>query len=403
MKTPRSRRARQLHDAFRSLLLHRLRSLLSTLGIAIAVAAFVAMLAVGEGAKREILAQIRIFGPNTVLLRPASEKSGLSLGEMQALRRQLTSIERMGAMRDTGLTVTGVAADGSVPVYTQTGDFLAMRGVAAAEGRLLADLDALQRRRVALVGSAVSIRLGLEARPGRTLLVGGETYEIVGIMAPSQRASVSPALAIHRNLDDVVLIPVESRATDPRADDTLSVGEVWVEIPPAMGPIAGAESLRSAVQRLRPNAPQDGIQIVIPIEVLRRETAIRRVLNLVLAALGGISLLVGGIGVMNIMLANVVERRGEIGLRRAVGAGRAEIIGQFLVESTLLTVLGGGIGIVVGVLAAAILGVATGWSVAVTPGALLIALAAAALAGIGSGIYPARQAAGVPPAEALRG
>jgi putative ABC transport system permease protein len=393
---------RQIHGAWRSLFLHRLRSLLSTLGVAIAVAAFMAMLAVGEGAKREILAQVRAFGANTVLVRSGAGNSdasqGLTLAEVGTLRRAMPGVQRIGSLRESGLPVAGVAGPEPIPVLAVSGDFLAMRGVVAAQGRLAAPIDGLQRRRVAVVGNAVAERLGINGRPGQTLLIGGETYGIIGVLAPRERATSSPGLGVQADLDQSVLIPAESLPDGLHG----GAGDVWIEMAPELGPLPGAEVLRSAIQRLRPRGEATDLQIIVPIEILRRETAIRGVLNNVLAALAVIALVVGGIGVMNITLANVTERRAEIGLRRAVGATRREIIHQFLAEATLLTLVGGAAGVLLGTTAAMALGLATGWSIAITPWSVLLALLAAALAGIGAGIYPARQAANIAPAEALR-
>jgi putative ABC transport system permease protein len=265
-------------------------------------------------------------------------------------------------------------------------------------GRFLADLDIADRKRVAVLGASVARALfPLQSPLGESVRLGGDWYRVVGTLqeraAPRARAAAIRARDLNRAV--IVPLPALDRGGDRQPE---GVDEIVFRLGSAEGVAAAAGVAQALVRRATGAAPE----VVVPREILRQRERTQRVFNVVTGAVAAISLLVGGIGIMNIMLASVAERTREVGVRRALGARRRDVAAQFLVESSLLTVTGGLFGSVLGLVGAVLIQAFAGWPTAVHPLMLAAALVVALGVGIGFGIYPAWHAAGLDPVEALR-
>jgi len=389
----------------RSLKLHKLRSSLSILGVVFGVGAVVAMSSVGEGARRETLAQIASLGIDTVTVRPRPAEPGektppaLPAATADSIGRVVPAVRAVAPLRvaelpaEAGGRTAAVTAIGTTPAYRDA------TRLEIAAGRFLADLDVADRKRVAVLGAASARALFPLGSPvGETMRLGGDWYQVVGVLEGRASPRGRGAAIRGRDLNRSVLVPLPAldRGADRRPD---AVDEVVFRVatPEAVVPAAGVAA--ALVRRATGGEP---IEVIVPREILRQRERTQRVFNVVTGAVAAISLLVGGIGIMNIMLASVAERTREVGVRRALGARRRDVAAQFLVESSLLTVAGGVLGSVLGLVGSALIQVFAGWPTAVHPLMLVAALVVALAVGIGFGFYPAWHAAGLDPVEALR-
>jgi putative ABC transport system permease protein len=389
----------------RSLRLHKLRSSLSILGVVFGVAAVVAMSSVGEGARRETLAQIASLGIDTVTVRPRPAEPGekgppaLPAATADSIGRVVPAVRAVAPLRvaelpaEAGGRTAAVIAIGTTPAYRDA------TRLEVAAGRFLADLDVADRKRVAVLGAAAARALFPLGSPvGETVRVGGDWFRVVGVLAGRASPRGRGAAIRGRDLNRSVLVPLGALDRGPgRPPD--SVDEVVFRVSKPEAVVSGAGVALALVRRATGGEP---VEAIVPREILRQRERTQRVFNVVTGAVAAISLLVGGIGIMNIMLASVAERTREVGVRRALGARRRDVAAQFLVESSLLTVAGGVLGSVLGLAGSALIQVFAGWPTAVHPLMLVAALVVALGVGIGFGLYPAWHAAGLDPVEALR-
>jgi len=387
----------------RSLRLHKLRSGLSILGVVFGVAAVVAMSSVGEGARRETLAQIESLGIDTVTVRLRREAEaggpGLVSADASSAARVVPGVIAAAPVRVVELEAD---ADGRTVPATVLGTTPAYREatrLGLRAGRFLADLDVAERKRVAILGAGVARALfPLGEALGSSVRVGGDWFEVVGIL--ESRASPrgrGQALQV-RDLNRCIYVPLLAldHGEDPRPD---GVDEVVLRVASGDGVVPAAAVALRLLLRTTGGAP---LEVFVPREILRQREQAQRVFNVVTGAVATISLLVGGIGIMNIMLASVAERTREVGLRRALGARRRDVAAQFLVESSLLTVVGGAIGSALGLVGSFLIQRFAGWPTAVHPLMLVVALLVALLVGVGFGYYPAWHASQLEPMAALR-
>jgi len=387
----------------RSLLLHKLRSGLSILGVVFGVAAVVAMSSVGEGARREAVSQIGALGIDTVTVRG---KKGLRPGEAGLRRRDTEGIARVvpgvvavAAVREAALPVNAASRSADAMIVGTEPEYALAARLNVAQGRFLADLDIQDRKRVAVLGAQVAGALFPFGDPkGGRVFVAGDYYQVVGVLEVRARPGGKAGPIRTRDVNQAVFIPLPSldRGADARAD---GIDEIVLRVDEPENVGAAAEVVRSHLLR---QTGGEGFLVVVPREILRQKERTQRIFNVVTGAIAAISLLVGGIGIMNIMLASVAERTGEVGVRRAVGATERDIAAQFLTESSLLTGAGGTLGALLGVAGSFVIQRFAGWPTALSPLLLLAALAMALAVGIGFGLYPAREAARLPPMEALR-
>jgi putative ABC transport system permease protein len=389
----------------RSLRQHRLRSSLSILGVVFGVAAVVAMSSVGEGARRETLAQIAALGIDTVTVRPRpaapGEKAPLALpaSVAESIGRVVPGVRAVAPLRVAELPAEAGGRTAAVVALGTTAAYREAARVELAAGRFLADLDVTDRKRVAVLGAAVARSLFPLGSPlGESLRLGGDWFRVVGVLEGRASPRGRGAAIRGRDLNRCVLVPLGSldRGSDPSAN---GVDEIVFRVETPEGVVSAAGVAQSLARRVTGGAP---LEVVVPREILRQRERTQRVFNVVTGAVAAISLLVGGIGIMNIMLASVAERTREVGVRRALGARRRDVASQFLVESSILTLTGGVLGSALGLLGAVLIQAFAGWPTAVHPLMLLAALVVALAVGIGFGFYPAWHAAGLDPVEALR-
>jgi putative ABC transport system permease protein len=388
----------------RSLKLHKLRSSLSILGVVFGVAAVVAMSSVGEGARRETLAQIEALGIDTVTVRSRGDApeagAALPASAADSMRRVVPGVRTVAPVRvaelgaEAGGRTAGVIAVGTTPSYRDAGR------VQLAAGRFLADLDMADRKRVAVLGASVARALFPLGTPlDEQVRLGGDWFRVVGVLEGRASPHGRGAAIRARDLNRCVLVPLPSldRGKDPRPD---GVDEIVLRVATPEEVVPAATVALALVKRA--TGGEAALEAVVPREILRQRERTQRIFNVVTGAVAAIGLLVGGIGIMNIMLASVAERTREVGIRRAVGARRKDVVAQFLVESSLLTVAGGVVGSLLGLAGSALIQRFAGWPTAVHPLMLAAALVLALGVGIGFGLYPAWHAAHLEPMEALR-
>ncbi|HUU67973.1 MAG TPA: ABC transporter permease [Planctomycetota bacterium] len=402
--------------AAKSLMLHRFRSFLSALGIIFGVMAVVAMMAVGEGAKRESLRQIELLGTNNLIVRSVAlteserisaqrrQSAGLTLSDADALGK-LPGVERAAAMKAVLVERSGGVSAGLPSVVGVTPDYAKITNLRTAEGRFIAGEHVRSQSRVCVLGAAVAGRSAI----GNTIKLGSDWFTVIGILedkdySAGRNAAITATAAIARNSNNDICIPitvhVQSQSADGPGALPEQVDEVWIQATEASIVTALSRVVRDTLARLHRGVSD--YELLVPHELLMQKQRTIGIFNLVLGCIAGISLLVGGIGIMNIMLATVSERTREIGVCRAIGARRSDIIVQFLAESVTLTAGGGLIGILLGWVAASLISAYAGWATALSAKTVVTAAVISALVGIFFGLYPAQRAAKMDPIAALK-
>ncbi|MBW2732509.1 MAG: ABC transporter permease [Deltaproteobacteria bacterium] len=392
-----------------------LRTFLTLLGIVFGVASVVAMLAIGEGAQREILASIETMGADVVHIKATpvakdkvgaivNKSRGLCPADLQDLKQLLPPL-RGAAFRariEVGVTdVPGVDAT-TLPLLAVSEGYFDLHRLRPGRGRGLVRHDHHYSQRVAVLGERLARRAFPNGVVGKRVRLNYTYFEVVGVLAGAVLGAASKDLpvdpSVHR---DAVLIPFSS------ANEALRPTPTYAPMELLSLKVANTEATLAAKRLIEPvlrqlHGGQRDVQVVAPEELLRQKEATQSVLNIVLLSIAAISLLVGGIGVMNIMLANIMERIPEIGLRRAVGARRADIRNQFLLEAVLICAFGGVLGVMLGF--AISFGVAffSGMAVAFPWHAAFLSLSISALVGVTFGLMPALRASNINPIEALQ-
>jgi putative ABC transport system permease protein len=398
--------------AWQSLAMHRLRSLLSTMGIVFAVMAVVAMLSIAEGARRETMTQIQGLGIDNIIIRQAllSEEQidrarqrqvkGLGAEDIR-LMEKLPGVTGVAAVREIRTDIAELGEAETVPVLAVTAAYETSRALKLATGRFIADLDVHGRGMVCVMGAELARRLGTLGRVDSVLHISGLPHRVVGILQnrEAQHGRIAP-VAFH-DFNNTVFVPLDLTPGGHFSDQGYGdLSEIIISMESAAMVGSAAKAVGRVLRHRRGDV--DDFQLIIPSELLRQARRTQRIFNVVLGSIAGISLLVGGIGIMNIMLANVSERRREIGIRRSVGASRRHILYQFLGEAVLLTGIGGIFGVFLGMLTALGIDLFVEWPTAVSLWAVMAALVMSAAVGIASGLFPAWIAAHVDPVEALR-
>jgi putative ABC transport system permease protein len=401
--------------ALRSLYAHKLRSLLSVLGVVCGVMAVLSMISIGEGAKQKALQEIEALGLkniyiNRVALSPAEQQEavarhvyGLSWLDIHYLEQMPDYIEQVAALRELNLQLFAAAGRVTPKIVQASPNYAGLSGLNIGSGRFLLPSDESDNRQVCVLGFDLADQLAEEGKIGSRLRVGDTLFQVVGILAEQSLREESPGTITPDNFNQVLFVPFSSqeRKVQPGlAGPSAALSRILVSTQSAET-VSSAHKLIERTLTITHNGVKD-YQLVVPRELLQQSIRTQRLFNTVLAVIGGISLLVGGIGIMNIMLATVSERRHEIGLRRAVGATKKNILYQFLIEAVLLTGLGGIAGIGCGVAIILIFQEVSGWPISVTAEAMGIPFFLAIVTGVLSGLYPAIEAARMDPIEALR-
>jgi putative ABC transport system permease protein len=402
-----------LRVAMRALAVNKLRSALTMLGIIIGVAAVIVMIAVGSGAQARVEEQIRSLGSNLLLILSGTTTSGgvrmgfgsnltISEDDAAAITREIPQTMAAPALRGTAQIVWG-NQNWSTVIFGVTPEYLEVRQWGLAAGNAFDASDMAGATKVCLIGQTVARQLFGGGDPlGQQIRIRRVPFTVVGVLETKGQSMMGA------DQDDLVLMPISTARKRVLGASSLakqrSVGTIWVKVREGDDMKLAEEQVRSLLrQRHRLQAGQDDDFSLRNLEeVAATQEASSRVLALLLAAVASVSLVVGGIGIMNIMLVSVTERTREIGLRMAVGARTRDILGQFLVEAVTLSLIGGLAGVALGMVAAFGVAQLAGWRIVLAPEAVLLAVAFAFVIGVFFGFYPARKAARLNPVEALR-
>jgi len=390
-----------------------LRSILTTLGIVIGVASVIILVAVGTGASNEVDRQIKALGTNMLVVFPGSSRvmgrsSGagtdlpLSESDMAAIRDKVSGVAAIsGQLNDSGPVVRG-NVNWTSTLSGVHADYTTVRDWPVESGRDLSPSDIRTGAKVALIGKTVEKEVFAGETPlGAVVRIKNVPFEVVGVLAPKGQS------AMGRDQDDIVLIPMTTARLRIAGKDQVQndrIGQIYVKIDTARDMAEAQEDIELLLRQRRraSQSGDDSFSVRNLAEFMKARTEVLSTMSYLLAATSVISLLVGGIGIMNIMLVSVTERTREIGLRMALGGRRGDILRQFLVEAVTLCMLGGLIGVAIGFTASAAIAYAANWPVAVSPSVLAGAMGAAAATGIFFGFFPARRAAHLNPIDALR-
>jgi putative ABC transport system permease protein len=402
------KRSTLLKVASQSILKNKMRTLLTMLGIVIGVSAVIVMVAIGHGARAQIQAQINNLGTNMLVVTPGSTAQGgvsqgagtfnrLTVDDAEKLKREGTTLTAVSPVIVTRTQVIGGQGNWRTGVNGVSTDYLTIRDWDVVSGASFSDSDVRAKRTVVLLGNTVAKNLFPDTDPvGTQIRLGHVPFTVIGVLAPKGQT------ANGNDQDDVVIVPYTTAQT--RLSGMAFLGQILAntaspsEIPAAQDEI---RAIMRESHRLGPGAPDD-FTVRNQTEMAEAAQSTTTVMSWLLAAIASVSLVVGGIGIMNIMLVSVTERTHEIGIRMAVGARGSDVLTQFLVESIVMSLIGGVIGLAAGFGGAALLGHLTGWTTATPPSAVLIAVGFSAAVGIFFGFYPARKAAALDPIQALR-
>jgi putative ABC transport system permease protein len=402
-----------LRIALRALAVNKLRSALTMLGIVIGVGAVIVMIAVGSGAQARVEEQIRALGSNLLLVMPGSTTAGgvrmgfgsgstLTEDDVLAINREIPEALAAPALRGSAQVIWG-NSNWSTQVFGTTPEYLDVRQWALASGRSFEAGEMAGAAKVCLIGATVAKQLFGTADPlDQSIRIKRIPFTVIGVL------DVKGQSMMGTDQDDLILVPIKTARSrvlgTASAARNRTVGTIWVKAADGLDTKVVEENVRGLLrQRHRVQAgADDDFSLRNLQEVMAAQEASSRVLALLLAAVASVSLLVGGIGIMNIMLVSVTERTREIGLRMAVGARTRDILGQFLVEAVTLSLIGGLIGVALGMGTSIAIAEFAGWRIAISPQAIVLAVAFAFVIGVFFGFYPARKAARLNPVEALR-
>ena len=428
-----------------NLRLRMLRSVLTALGIIFGVAAVIIMSSLGEGSKRQALAQIERLGARNIIVRsqkpPESQgqqstqrqgwlsRFGITRADLDVVRENFPEAEAIVPLKEIGGQVLRGALRRTSQAYGTTPDFVRVANLRVERGRYLNEADLEQRSMVAVIGSEIAKQFfPLEDPLGQTLRIDSRVVTVVGVLAPVGLAGGAGAALIGRDLNLDMHVPITSarevfgdlvvrgQSGSMSANET-QVSEIYMTVADRERVIVDSQRLRRIMESRHPGMAD--VSLIVPFELLENARKTALTFNLVFGAVAGISLLVGGIGIMNIMLASVTERTREIGIRRAIGATRRHILWQFLVETSVLSAIGGLLGVALGVGGSLLIGWGVGrlsmlpvigglfpsgtsLPTAVTTWSILLSFLVATATGLIFGLYPARRASRQDPIVALR-
>lgn len=399
--------------AFRALQINKLRSALTMLGIVIGVAAVIATAAIGSGAKQRIQEQIASIGSNTIIVLPGSlTSSGMRMGsgmtvtlsesDARELPVQCPDIARAVPLVRGGAQVVYMNNNWATIIYGVAPGYLEVRDLSVEEGAAFTQQDVVGANKVALLGKTVVTNLFGDVDPvGQSIRIKAVPFTVIGVLSPKGQSPTG------QDQDDVILLPISTakrKVIGIKSANADAVDSIMMEAKSGTQ-IQPAQEEARALLRQRHHllaSEDDDFSIRNMQEIFAAQEASSHIMSLMLAAVASVSLIVGGIGIMNIMLVSVRERTHEIGLRQAVGAKTKDILSQFLVEAVTLSIAGGLVGIVLGIGASAVISRLANWKTVIGPGAVLLAVLFSGLVGISFGYYPARKAAYLDPIEALR-
>jgi len=396
-----------LKMSLQSILKNKMRTLLTMLGIVIGVGAVIVMVAVGNGAQTMIKQQISSLGTNLIIVMPGSGVVGganqgagtfnkLTVADAEKLKRDGTMLSAVSPVVSTRTQVIGGNGNWRTTINGVSTDFLTIRDWSVTSGSFFEDADVKAGRKIAVIGATVATNLFPGTDPvGAQIQIGHVPFTITGVLAAKGQNAGG------QDQDDVILMPYSTAQN--RLSGNVRIGQILASATNADDIAAAQEEIKGIMREShRLDGADDDFTVRNQTEIAQAATSTTKVMSGLLAAIASISLLVGGIGIMNIMLVSVTERTREIGIRMAIGARGSDVLTQFLVESVAMSVLGGLVGLAAGYGGAALLGHITGWTTSTPPSAVAIAVGFSAAVGVFFGFYPARKAAALNPIQALR-
>ncbi|MCA9129742.1 MAG: ABC transporter permease [Planctomycetales bacterium] len=412
--------------AIRGVMMHKLRSMLTVLGLVFGVASVIVMLAVAEGASKQAQAQIQALGVNNVILRSTKptesgddmnnrsweQNFGLTYKDLRRIQETMPTVVSVTPLREFPQEARYGAEKLEIRLVAVHPSYFEANRISIVRGRSIEPSDLDERANVCVIGEEVARKIFRNRSPlGKSIQVANEHFfRIVGVQGyKTPSAGVGSSLSAQDlNLDIVIPLStdrsrigdvIERREQGSFSRQRLEISQITVEVKDRYHVKSAGAALEGLLAKYH---PKKDYAITVPLDLLEQAQATQRIFNFVLGATAGISLLVGGIGIMNIMLATVSERTREIGIRRALGAKQSDIIFQFLIETASLSLFGTGVGVMVGLAAPSLVAYLSGMETVVTLWSIAVAAAVSLSVGIVFGIYPARQAARLDPIEALR-
>lgn len=401
--------------ALRALIDHKFRSFLTMLGIIFGVASVITMLSIGEGAKREAIAKYQDLGVNNIIIREkklsdteieevrARFSQGLSLIDASVIKEIVPAVVRTASQSEINADVKYSDKSSKSNVIGITPDFTKMMNYKIANGEFISEDHYDRNLKVCVLGSGVAKTLFQNEDPvGKMVKVEDQWLEVAGVLESKTLFTETVGELAARDLNTDIYIPLSTFLNRFSQENPLAsqIQQITVQIDNSDKLMESSALINSILQRHHFN--NEDYSIVIPYELLRQEEKERQIYNFLLGAIAAISLLVGGIGIMNIMLATVMERTREIGIRRAIGARKADIMSQFVTEAVAISITGGIIGVVVGLSLSFSVSLFTDIKTVIPLYSVVIAFGFSVLVGIGFGYLPAKNAANLKPIESIR-
>jgi putative ABC transport system permease protein len=384
------------------------------LGIVFGVAAFISMMSIGEGARREAVEQIKLLGTNNIRIkqlqltgekRAEAERrfaKGLTYGDALLIQAGFPALLGVAPLKFVDTEVRFEGHQGVAQVIGTSPEYEIVTNFRVAEGRFLTSFDLLDTKNVCILGSEVRQELfGYRAALGAALRIGEIWCTVVGIMEPKMVREGRATVIKVRNINRDIYLPITTALRRfPQTGQFAGIEEIAIRV-------AQPEDLSVTARLLKGRLEQqhrgvEDYEILVPEELLAQAQRTQQIFNIIMGSIAGISLLVGGIGIMNIMLANVSERTREIGIRRAIGATKGDILVQFIIETVLICLTGGVLGNLLGFGMAKTITLYAKWDTGVSVTSILVAFGTSASIGLLFGLFPARRAAQLNPVQALR-
>jgi macrolide transport system ATP-binding/permease protein len=402
-----------LPSVIRGVLLHKLRSLLSVFGIVFGIGAIIAMLSIGAGAKQELVEQIALLGTTNIMVKAVtSAEDQIKTGKEQ-LSQGLTNtdVERIAHVSHYIIALAAVRTFSS-PVQDQqqivqarivgtTPDYQHTGNLRLQQGRFLTATDEADMQRVCILGADIRQELFAFQNPvGKMMKIRNDWFRVIGTLENKVTNPKTISSIQVENMNKDVYIPLSTSVLFASPKETDNIQEIAIRVDKVEHVNEVAKLIRAVLTRVHHGV--EDYEALVPLELMKQSQHTQNVFNLVMGCIAGISLLVGGIGIMNIMLATVTERTKEIGIRRAIGASRRMILWQFLIETVLLTFVGGCLGIMLGIGGAYLISLFAQWRTIISIQTIVLAFSISALIGIVFGLYPASQGANMDPIAALR-
>ncbi|MDH6533433.1 hypothetical protein D0T51_00365 [Parabacteroides sp. 52] len=394
---------------------HKFRSFLTMLGIIFGVASVIAMLSIGEGAKREAIAKYQDLGVNNIIVREktlseneleevrAKFSQGLSLQDAAVIKDIVPGVERVASQAEINTDVKYTDKSIKSTIIGVSPEFLNMMNYKAQKGEFINENHYNQKLKVCVLGAGVANHLFQYEDPiGKMVKVEDQWLEVIGVLESKTLFTETVGELAARDLNTDVYTPLSTFLNRFTRENLLSsqIQQITVQVDNSNRLLEASKLINEIVKRHHFN--NDDYSIVIPFELLKQEEKERQIYNFLLGAIAAISLIVGGIGIMNIMLATVMERTREIGIRRAIGARKADIMSQFVTEAIVISITGGIIGVLLGVTLSLTVTLFTDISTYIKAYSILIAFAFSVIVGISFGYLPAKNAANLKPVDSIR-